>query len=187
MRRAGLLAAALVIFWGCVARAGVITFDVSGTMIPSAGTAMCLATCTLGGDIVIDNSPRRSQPRHRLGERDRERVLVRGGSVHARCRDLSVVEWSYRPGARRRVSPRSGSVLRDPVAGSLVGYIGGALDPTTPAGGGGTRAVWLLTSGSLTPAATVPEPSSVLLLLSALADLGGLFGRRLLPRRTADC
>src|SRR5689334_17206699 len=38
------------------ARAGVITFNVSGTLTPSLNAA-CSPTCVLGGDIVFDDSP----------------------------------------------------------------------------------------------------------------------------------
>jgi hypothetical protein len=49
------LAAAGLGLGGAPARADVITFDVSGTMTPTLNAA-CSPTCTLGGDIVFDNS-----------------------------------------------------------------------------------------------------------------------------------
>jgi len=72
-------------------------------------------------------------------------------------------------------------VFSTPTAGSLVGYTGGPLDPTfsnvrTQA----SATNWSL-AGSLTEAPpAVPEPPSLVLLLSALAGLAGVFfcGRR---------
>ena len=65
-----------------------------------------------------------------------------------------------------------------PTAGSLVGYTGGPLDTRTNVSTIGLPpSVWTLTSGSLTPA-TVPEPPSLVLLLSALAGLGVALRRR---------
>jgi hypothetical protein len=40
---------------------------------------------------------------------------------------------------------------------------------------------WVLISGSLTAQTAVPEPPSLLLLLSALTGLGVLLGKRRLP------
>ena len=50
-----LSAAAIALLLTPVARAGVITPDVSATLTPDFGAA-CSPTCTLGGDIVINNS-----------------------------------------------------------------------------------------------------------------------------------
>jgi hypothetical protein len=47
------------------ARAGIITLDVSATMIPlviSGPMLACSPTCTLGGDIVINNSAGATNP-----------------------------------------------------------------------------------------------------------------------------
>ena len=52
--RAAILAVALAAPGGVTVRAGVITLDVSATFVPGQGN--CNPTCTLGGDIVIDNS-----------------------------------------------------------------------------------------------------------------------------------
>jgi hypothetical protein len=69
-------------------------------------------------------------------------------------------------------------IFSTPTAGSLVGYTGGPLNPNTEVhiGGPPQGSDWALISGSLTPAAAVPEPSSLLLLLTVLACLGGLLG-----------
>jgi len=74
-------------------------------------------------------------------------------------------------------------VFSTPTAGSLVGYTGGPLDTSTFVNTIGLPpSKWDLISGSL----TVPEPPSLLLLLSALAGLGALLGKCLL-RRPAHC
>ncbi len=64
-------------------------------------------------------------------------------------------------------------LLEAPTAGSFVGYTGGQLSPFTVIFAANSVASWNLSSGSLTPAA-VPEPPSLLLVLSALAGLGGV-------------
>jgi len=75
-----------------------------------------------------------------------------------------------------------------PTAGSLVGYTGGPLDPATVVETAGLPpSHWALISGSLTAQTAVPEPPSLLLLLSALAGLGALLGKCLLSRRPAHC
>jgi hypothetical protein len=72
--------------------------------------------------------------------------------------------------------------VETPTISSFVGYTGGQLFYPTHVL---TTQLWQLTSGSLTEAVAAPEPSSLLLLVSVLAGLGGLLGTRSLLRRTA--
>jgi hypothetical protein len=68
-------------------------------------------------------------------------------------------------------------ILSTPTRGSLVGYVGGALDSGAITLASHVSPAWALSSGSLTPAAA-PEPPSLVLLLSALAALGVALRRR---------
>ena len=166
------LAAAGLGLGGAPARADVIIFDVSGTMTPTLNAA-CSPTCTLGGDIVFDNS---------------------AGAPHMGISaDVTVTGFSPSTGpftgfagiaavsglTRLTIDDASGDfvdlVFSTPTAGSLVGYTGGPLDTSTfvmTAGLPPSR--WNLISGSLTAQTAVPEPPSLLLLLSALTGLGAL-------------
>lgn len=187
--RTGIFAAALVAagLAGAVARAGVITLDLSGTMSPMPPGA-CSPTCTLGGNIVIDNSP----------------GAANGGFVSA---DVTASGFSPTVGPftildSLAIAPNGTQTLlglRDSAfddlflslstttAGSLVGYIGGSLSSGSVVGpdvGLPPKPTdYDLSSGSLTEATAIPEPSSVLLLLSALAGLGAVLYTRRLPRR----
>jgi hypothetical protein len=167
------------------ARAGVITLDVSGTLIPTSGGAACSPTCTIGGDIVINNSP--GAPNGGFVSAD---VTAAGfsPSVGPFTQDNGI----FAPGGgltELSIEDAGGTFLgllfSTPTAGSLVGYSGGTLSTLTTASNLQTPPVWRLTSGSLTQAAAVPEPSSLLLLFTALAGLCGLFGKRLLWQRPA--
>jgi hypothetical protein len=186
--RAGIFAAALVAggLAGAVARAGVITLDVSGTMSPNSGfPGACSPTCTLGGDIVIDNSPGAANSGFVSAD-----VTASGFSptvgpftifvgVHGITNGLTSLNLEDSAADQLFLN------FSTTTAGSLVGYIGGSLSsgnlngpsvglPPTPT-------VYDLSSGSLT--AAVPEPPSILVLLSALAGLGAVLYTRRLPRR----
>ena len=148
------------------ARAGAITLDVSGTMTPAFPGFGCSPTCTLGGDIVIDNSlpaPGTILSEHVTATGFLPTVgpfTVNGGiSGISGGVDLSIFDAAH---------DQLSLLFATPTAGSLVGYAGGPLSAATispPFFGD----AWLLSSGSLTPA---PEPPSLVLLLSALAGLG---------------
>ena len=147
------------------ARAGVITLDVSGTMTPAFPGFGCSPTCTLGGDIVIDNSlpaPGTILSEHVTATGFLPTVgpfTVNGGiSGISGGVDLSIFD---------AVSNQLSLLFDTPTAGSLVGYAGGPLSAAISPPFFGDA--WLLSSGSLTPA---PEPPSLVLLLSALAGLG---------------
>jgi hypothetical protein len=170
---------------GAPARADVITFDVSGTMTPTLNAA-CSPTCTLGGDIQFDNS---------------------AGAPHMGISaDVTLTGFSPNTGpftgvagigavsglTQLTIDDASGDFVElffsTPTAGSLVGYTGGALDTRTFVNTAGLPpSRWDLISGSLTAQTAVPEPPSLPLLLSALAGLGALLGKRLLPRRAGHC
>ena len=157
------------------ARAGIITLDVSGTMSPIAGlgAGACSPTCTLGGDIVINNSP--PAPGTILSEH----VTATGFSptvgpftVNGGISGISGgVDLSIFDAAHDQLS----LLFATPTAGSLVGYAGGPLSAATGISPPFFGDAWLLSSGSLTPA---PEPPSLVLLLSALASLGALLARK---------
>ena len=148
------------------ARAGIITLDVSATMSPVAGLGgACSPTCTLGGDIVIDNSlpaPGTILSEHVTATGFLPTVgpfTVNGGiSGISGGVDLSIFDAAH---------DQLSLLFATPTAGSLVGYAGGPLSAAISPPFFGDA--WLLSSGSLTPA---PEPPSLVLLLSALAGLG---------------
>jgi hypothetical protein len=157
---------------GAPARAAVTTFGVSGTMTPTLNAA-CSPTCTLGGDIMFDNS---------------------AGAPHMGISaDVTVTGFSPSTGpftgfagisavsgfTRLTIDDASGDfvdlVFSTPTAGSLVGYTGGPLDTSTFVNTAGLPpSRWDLISGSLIAQTAVPEPPSLLLLLSALTGLGAL-------------
>jgi hypothetical protein len=154
------------------ARAGIITLDVSATMfpvIPLTGFD-CSPTCTLGGDIVIDNSPGATNP-------------IISEAVTAKGFSPTVGPFTVNGGVSVSFSGLTSLLINDaannglsllfatPAAGSLVGYAGGPLSGETSLSPPTSSNGWVLSSGSLTPAA-VPEPPSLVLLLAALAGLG---------------
>ena len=112
------------------ARAGIITLDVSGTMSVAAGFGVaCSPTCTLGGDIVIDNSlpaPGTILSEHVTATGFLPTVgpfTVNGGiSGISGGVDLSISDAA---------SNLLSLLFATPTAGSLVGYAGGPLSAAT--------------------------------------------------------
>lgn len=145
-----------------IARANTVTLDATGTLTAINSPGSCSATgCSLGGDIVIDNATGAvlSSDITMSGETPSVGPFSTFVSVI-----LSVGE------TRLALDDSSGDFIDlyfvTPTPGSLVGYMGGALDTLTGAGvpAPAPPPTWLLTSGALTPVAT-PEPDSAILLL----------------------
>jgi len=175
--RTAILAMALAAPGGVTVRADVIKLDVSATLVPLTGN--CSPTCTLGGDIVIDNSS----------------GAANNGFVSA---EVTASEFSPSVGPFIHfggIMPSGGLTeltindsnsgltlaFTTPTAGSLVGYTGGALSSDT-ALGANPEFIWSLSSGSLTQA-VVPAPLIGRGLPTVLALSGVLFGAKLLRRR----
>jgi PEP-CTERM motif len=185
MKRAVLLytlSALLLFAFAPFAMADVITFNVTGTLAPDKGIASCSPVCTLGGNIVIDNT---------LGTVLSANVSVAGetpteGPFNTYFPFLG--SGGGIPGANTtlEIDDAASDGLRfyinTPTSASLVGYTGGPAikilmtnifaDVTSA-----QRADWTGT-GALTNSA-VPEPSSLLLLASGGLGLANALRRKL--------
>ena len=152
------------------------------TPLPGSGAACTRAGCRLGGDIEINNT---------AGTIVSEDVTATGfsPSVGPFTQNLGI----FTNGALVEVdiADSIGDDLHlefaTPTPDSLVGYTGGSLSAHTNICCVAIDGIWYLTSGALTAQApaSVPEPSSLALLLSAVAGLGALLGGRRLARRAA--
>lgn len=164
-----MLSALLVLAVAPMAMADVITLNVTGTLAPDKGIASCSPTCTLGGNIVIDNSLGTvlSANVSVTGETPAEGpfttwfpILGSGGGVFGANTTLEIDDAA---------SDALRFYISTPTSASLVGYTGGPaikilmtniFADVTP----DQRADWTGT-GALTNS-SVPEPSSLLLLAS---------------------
>jgi hypothetical protein len=170
------LAVLLVAIGAPNAHADTVTLDVSGTMTASA-PGSCLGStvlplCTLGGDIVINNT---------TGAIISVDVTITGASPTFGPFTTAIQLFDFGLGRtllRIRGPASQGLSVIDlvfdtPTPGSLVNYDGGALTTATSAEstqapcsvGTNPPCIYFLSTGELTPAVAAPEPSSVALML----------------------
>jgi hypothetical protein len=162
------------------ARADVITLDVSASVSAFFGSAACSPACTLGGDIVINNSA--PAPGAIVSE-----DVTMAGETPSVGPFTTTAAFGQSIGLTLLVISDSAGDLLDlffatPTAGSLVGYTGGPISTDTEVVNFSPGARWDQASGSLTERVAVPAP----LIghgLSALLAVGGLlFGAKFLER-----
>jgi hypothetical protein len=156
------------------ARASDITLDVSATFSPFYGGSACSGSgCTLGGDIVIDNSS------SAIISAD---VTFAGESPIAGP-FTTVLDPPSLDGALTYFgfeNTVNGSYVilyfLTPTPGTLFGYTGGALNATSFVSAPAVAppppdSVWLLSSGALTEVGSTPEPTTVGLMLLGIGLL----------------
>jgi hypothetical protein len=162
------------------AGADIITLDVSGTFTPSTGTgAACSPTCTLGGDIVIDNSSGAANQGFVSAD-----VTATGFSPSVGpFTQFSAVNVNLGTGGNTNLvlfdskSTDLAFVFTTPTAGSLVDYTGSQVALARviiPAHDSVSQVIWN-GSGSLT---AVPEPATWAMALLGFAGLGFAARRR---------
>src|SRR5215475_1146773 len=161
------------------ARADTITLAVSATLTPNLGTgATCIPSCTLGGDIVIDNT---------TGAVISENVTMSGETPVVGPFTQNFGVFLAGIFTAMQIGDSSGDnlflIFGSPIDGSLVGYVGGALSPASFVSTPAHTPTWEVVTGSLTPV-TTPEPATLLLLFSGLVGIGPLFRRRVDPPKT---
>jgi hypothetical protein len=173
------------------AAASIVELDVSGTFTPATpplfGGTCSSSGCTIGGDIVINNT---------LDVVTSADVTASGfGPAMGPFTIFAAVADGFGTQTVIQLSDAADQTLdfvfNAPVQGSLAGYTGGPLNTGSEIYGAeySPAPLWFLTSGSLTavPPATVPEPSSVVLLVPLVAIVGFLTRRKLareLAKRT---
>ncbi len=169
------------------AHADVITLDISGTLTPVPNNlvnASCSSSgCTLGGDIVINNTTGTvvSADVTMAGESPLVDPFTDGKIVPFVQNNKGMTEIRFQSSTQSLPTgiPAMNLAFPTPTTASLVGYTGGALSAASIYtidffGPSGTQldGMWNLTSGSLTPAtAATAEPASFLLFGTGLIGL----------------
>jgi hypothetical protein len=149
------------------AYADTVTLIVSGSLSPGLNAACSGSGCTLGGDIVIDNT---------TGAVISVDVTISGESPSVG--PFTVTSGIFAPAGGTLLTLGDGNpfnslrlVLTTPTQGSLVGYDGGPIQSLTGSlilSFNPIPSTWNLTSGALTPVTPTPEPSSLALMLSGV-------------------
>ena len=145
-----MLAVLLVAIAPPAARADTVTLDLSGSLSPTViGT--CSPSCTLGGDIVIDNT---------AGTVTSVNFTVAGESPFVG--PFNMFDGFLGGGVGLVTGDSAGQFFEIFLAHTLVGYTGGAIGGNIS---GTTGLLFDVTGAALTKAVGAPEPNSVGLML----------------------
>jgi hypothetical protein len=133
------------------ARADIVTLDLSGSLTPGAGA--CSPSCTLGGDIVINNT---------TGTVTSVDFTVAGESPSVG--PFNTFDGFLGGGLGLVTGDSAGNIFEMFLSGTLVGYTGGAIGGSID---GIIGALFFVNTGAALTEATVaaPEPSSYALVL----------------------
>lgn len=145
-----ILAVLLVAIAPPAARADTVTLDLSGSLTPVTGA--CSPSCTLGGDIVIDNT---------AGTVTSVDFTVAGESPSVG--PFNTFDGFLGGGVGLITGDSAGNIFEIFLSRTLVGYTGGAIGGSIV---GNTGLLFdVNTSAALTEAVAAPEPSTVALML----------------------
>jgi hypothetical protein len=167
--RAGMFAAAVGV---ATAHADVITFEVSGSLIPEIGSASCgSAGCTLSGEVVVNSATGVvvSADVTATGFLPSMGPFTAPQALHTTL-GLTDLEIDTAPSFTSAVA----LIFSTPTAGSLIGFTGGSLSSITRVRTQDGDLGWFLDSGSLTETAgsPIPESSTWAMMLLGFAGLG---------------